>query len=140
MQAASEVAVAMEPRNELVENVVAYRSVMFREVGAEKIVRREALMVAVYAALETGLPSDAETCLRDLLLEPLFNGFRRSLSGDPPARMKHFQVKLKANADLSKVKARPRVCSPAKTAWLDEQFALFTEAGKWCTRIHKRYV
>ena len=31
-------------------------------------------------------------------------------------------MKLKVDADLSKVKARPRVYSPAKTAWLDELF------------------
>ena len=99
------------------------------EVGDEVIARWEALMAAVDATLEAGLSSDAETRLRDLLLGPLFDGFRRSLSGDPPARVEPFQVKLKVDADLSKVKARPRVYSPAKTAWLDEQFAQLADAG-----------
>ena len=81
------------------------------------------------AALKAGLPCDAETRLCDLLLGPLFDGFRRSLSGDPPASAEPFQVKLKADTDLSKVKERPRVYSPARTAWLDKQFAQLTEAG-----------
>ena len=129
MQAAGKVAAAMEPRNEFVEDVVARGPAMFMEVGDEVIARREALMAAVGAALEAGLPSDAETRLRDLLLGPLFDGFRRSLSGDLPARVEPFQVKLKVDVDLSKVKARPRVYSPTKTAWLDEQFAQLADAG-----------
>ena len=118
-------------------------------------------MAAVDAAVEAGLPPDAETRLRDLLLGPLmffvaslsgdpparvepfqaklkvdadlskalFDGFCRSLSGDPPARLEPFHVKLKADSDFSKVKARSRVYSPAKTAWLEEQFAQLADAG-----------
>ena len=74
-------------------------------------------MAAVGAALEAGLPSDAETRVRDLLRGPLFDGFRRSLSRDPPARLELFQVKLKTDANLSNVMTRPRVYSPAKTGW-----------------------
>ena len=129
MQASGKVAAAMEPRDDFIEDVVARGPAMFMEVGDEVITRLEALMAAVDAALEAGLPSDAETRLRDLLLGPLFDGFRRSLSGDPPARVEPFQVKLKVDADLSKVKARPRVYSPAKTAWLDEQFAQLANVG-----------
>ena len=103
---------------------------MFMEVGEEVIDRRKALMVAVDAALllKAGLPPDAETRLRDLLLEPRFDGFHRSLSGDPPAKSEPFHVKLKVDGDLSKVKAKPRVYSPAKTARLDETFAHLTDA------------
>ena len=119
----------MEPRDEFVEDVVVLGPAMFMVVGDEVIDRREALRVAVDAALEAGLPSDAETCRRDLLLGPLFDGFRRSLSGDPLARMKSFQVKLKVDVNLSKVKARSRVYSPAKTSWLDEQSAQLADAG-----------
>ena len=140
MQAAGKVAAAMESRDEFVEDVVARRPVMFREVGDEAVTRREALMVAVDAALETGLPSDAETRLRYLLPGSLFDGFRRSLSGDPPSGVEPFQVKLKVDVDLSKVKARPRIYSPSKTAWLDEKFTQLTEAVKWCTKTRKRYV
>ena len=129
MRAAGKVAAATKPRDEFVEDVVARGPATFMEVGDEVIARREALMAAVDAALEAGLPSDAETRLRDLLLGPLFDGFRRSLSGDPPARVEPFQVKLKVDVDLSKVKARPRVYLPAKTAWLDEQFAQLADAG-----------
>ena len=129
MQTAGKVVAAMEPQDEFVEDVVARGPVIFMEVGDEVIARREALMAAVDATLEAGLPSDAETRLRDLLLGPLFDGFRRSLSGDPPARVEPFQVKLKGDGDLSKVKARPRIYSPAKTAWLDEQFAHLADAG-----------
>ena len=116
MQIAGKGAAAMEPRDEFVEDVVARGPAMFKEVGDEVIARREALMAVVGAALEAGLPSDAETRIRGLLLGPLFDGFRRSLSGDPSARVELFQVKLKVDADLSKVKARSRVYSPAKTA------------------------
>ncbi|CAN0336302.1 unnamed protein product, partial [Ascophyllum nodosum] len=86
-------------------------------------------MATVDTALEAGLPSDAETRPRGLLLGPLFDGFRRSLSEDPPARVEPFQVKLKVDADLSKIKARARVYSTAKTAWLHEQFPLLADAG-----------
>ena len=85
MQAAGKGAAAMEPRDEFVEDVVARGPAMFKEVGDEVIARREALMAVVGAALEAGLPSDAETRIRGLLLGPLFDGFRRSLSGDPSA-------------------------------------------------------
>ena len=129
MQAAGKVAAAMEPRDEFVEDVVARGPAMFMEVGDEVIARWEALMAAVDAALEAGLPSDAETRLRDLLLGPLFDGFRRSLSGDPPVRVEPSHVKLKVDADLSKVKARPRIYSSANTAWFGEQFAQLADAG-----------
>ena len=99
------------------------------EVGDEVIARREALMAVVDAALEAGLPSDDETGRRDLLLGPLFDGFRRSWSGNPPAGLEPFQVKLKADADLPKVKGRHKVYSSAKTAWLDEQFAQLADVG-----------
>ena len=128
MQGEGKKASALEPRYEFVEDVVARGPAMFREVGEEVIDRRKALMVAANAALEAGLPPDAETRLRDLLLEPRFDGFPRSLSGDPQARLKPFHVKLKVDADLSKVKAKPRVYLPAKTARLDEKFAHLTNA------------
>ena len=63
MQAADKVAAAMESRDEFVEDVVARGPPMFMEVGDEVIARREALMADVDAALEAGLPSDAETRL-----------------------------------------------------------------------------
>ena len=104
MQAAGKVAAAIEPRDGFVGDVVARGSAILMEVGDEVIAHREVLMAAVDAALEAGLPSDAETRLHDLLLGPLFDGIRRSLSGDPPARVEPFQVKLKVDTDLSKLK------------------------------------
>ena len=77
MQAAGKVAAAMEPRDEFVEDVVARGPAMFIEVGDKVIARREALTAAVDAALEAGLPFDAKTRLRDPLLGPLFDDFRR---------------------------------------------------------------
>ena len=128
MQGEGKEASALEPRYEFVEDVVARGPAMFMEVGEEVVDRRKALMVAVDAAFEADSPPDAETRLRDLLLQPCFEGFRRSLSGDPSARLEPFHVKLKVDADLSKVKAKPRVYSPAKTARLDETFAHLTDA------------
>ena len=112
---------------------------MFMEDGDEIVARREALMAAVDAALEAGLPSDAETRLRDLLLGPLFDSFRRSLSGDPPARVEPFQVKLKVDADSSKVKARPRyIHRRILHGWTSSLHNLPTP--EWCTRTRTRYV
>ena len=116
MQAADKVASVMELRVEFVEDMDVQGPAMFMEVGNEAIARRGALMASVDAALKAGLPSDAETRLRELLIGPMFDEFRRSSSGYPPARVEPFQVKLKADADLSKVKARPRVYFPGKTA------------------------
>ena len=101
MQAAGKVSAAMEPRDEFVEDAVARGPAMFMEVSDKVSARREALMAAVDTALEAGLPFDAKmTRLCDLLLGPLFDDFRRSLSGDPPARDEPFQVKVKVDADL----------------------------------------
>ena len=58
-----------------VEDLVARGPAIFMEVGNEVIARREALMAAVDVALEVGLPFDAKTHLRDLLLRPLFDDF-----------------------------------------------------------------
>ena len=129
IQAAGNVAAATEPRDEFVEDVVVRGLAVFMEVDNEVITRREALMAAVDAALEAGLPSDAETRLCDLLLGPMFDGFRRSLSREPSASVEPFEVKMKVLADLSKVKARPRTYPPAKAVWLDEQFAQLPDAG-----------
>ena len=91
------------------EDVVARGPTMFMDLGEEVIDRGEVLMATVDAALEAGLPPDAETRLRDLLLEPRFDGFRLSLSEDPPTRWEPFHVKLKVDADLSNMKENPRV-------------------------------
>ena len=76
IQTAGKVAAAMEPRDEFVGDVLARGPGMFMEVGDEVVARREAVVAAVDAALDADLPSDAETRLRDLLLGPLFDGFR----------------------------------------------------------------
>ena len=140
MQAVSKVAAAMEPQDEFVEDVVARGPATFMELGGEVIARREALMAAVDAALEADLPSDAGTRLCDLLLGPLLGGFQRSLPGDPPARMEPFRVKLKVDADLSKVKARPRIYIHWQRllGWRSSLHNLPTP--EWCPRTRKRYV
>ena len=130
MQAAGKLAAAMEPRDEFVEDVVVRGPAMFMEVGDEVIARREAQMTAVDAALEAGLPSDPETRLRDILLGPLFDDFHRSLSGDPPARVEDFQVKLKVDADYIH---RRRL-----HGWTSSLHNL--PMPEWCTRTRKRYV
>ena len=125
MQAAGKVAAAMEPRDEFVEDVVAPGPAMFMEVGGKAIARREALMAAVDAALEAGLPFDAKTRLRDLLLGPV--------SGDPPARKKPFQVKVKVDADL-----RGYIHWRGLHGWTSSLHNLPTPEG--CTRTRKRFV
>ena len=133
MQAAGKVAAAMEPRDEFVEDGVARGPAMFMEVGGKVIARREALMAAVDAALEAGLPFDAKTRLCDLLLGPLFDDFRRLLSGDPPARKEPFQVKVKVGADL-----QGYIHWRGLHGWTSSLHNLPTPEG--CTRTRKRYV
>ena len=133
MQAAGKVAAATEPRDEFVEDVVARGPAMFMEVGGKVIARREALMAAVDAALEAGLPFDAKTRPCDLLLGPLFDVFRRLLSGDPPARKEPFQVKVKVDADL-----QGYIHWRGLHGWTSSLHNLPTPEG--CTRTCKRYV
>ena len=103
MQAEGKGATDLEPWDDFVEDVVARGPTMFMYVGEEVIDCGEALMATVDAALKAGLPPDAEIRLRNLLLEPRFDGFRLSLSEDPSTRLEPFHVKLKMDADLSKV-------------------------------------
>ena len=133
IRAAGKVSAAMEPRDEFVEDAVARGPAMFMEVGDKVIARREALMAAVDAALEAGLPFDSKTRLCDLLLGPLFDDFRRSLSGDPPARDEPFQVKVKVDADL-----QGYIHWRGLHGWTSSLHNLPTPEG--CTRTRKRYV
>ena len=139
MQAAGKVAAAIEPRDEFVGDVVAQGPAMFMEVGDEIIARREVLTAAVDAALEAGLPSDAETRLRNLLLGPLVDGFRRSLSGDPPARVEPFQVKLKVDAVCPRWRQSQGYIHRRRLhVWTSSLHNLPTP--EWCTRTRKRYI
>lgn len=56
------------------------------------------------------------------MLERRWDTFRRALWGDPPANVEPQRVVLEP--DARPVKARPRVCSPVKTAWLAARMAM----------------
>ena len=79
IQVAGQVTAAVESRDEFVKDTVVRGPATFMEVGDDVITRRQALRAAVDAALEAGLPSDAKTRLRNILLGPLFDDFCRSL-------------------------------------------------------------
>lgn len=64
------VALAVEPRNEFVDDAVARGLVMFQE----------RLITSIDATSKGNLPPGAESCLHDILLGQLFYGFRRSMS------------------------------------------------------------
>ena len=66
-------------------------------------------------AAANGLSAGVEARLREILDRHL-NVFRRGLRGDPPARVEPLTVAFKPEAKV--VKARGRVYSPIKTAWL----------------------
>ena len=63
----------------------------------------------------SGLSAGGEARQREILDRP-WNSFRRGLHGDPPARVEPLTVTFKPEVNV--VKARWRVCSPIKTAWL----------------------
>ena len=63
------------------------------------------------------------------MLGECFNAFRRALTGETPARVAPIRVTLKQGADLTKVKSKPRVYPPEKSAWLKEHSELLCETG-----------
>ena len=99
------------------------------EAGEEVAARREALVGALRVAVEVGLPEGCVAELEEIVLGECFDAFRRALTGETPARVAPMRVTLKQGADLSQVKAKPRVYPPEKSAWLKEHFELLCETG-----------
>lgn len=89
-QAADSVSAAVEPRDELVQDVVEGIPAMLLEVGDAMIASREVLVAIVGAALRASLSLGTEARSHHLLLRMLFDAFRRSFSGDPLARVRLF--------------------------------------------------
>ena len=118
-----------DPPDKFCETLVSHGPAMFMEAGEEVAARREALVGALRVAVEVGLPEGCVAELEEIVLGECFDAFRRALTGETPARVAPMRVTLKQGADLSQVKAKPRVYPPEKSAWLKEHFELLCETG-----------
>ena len=118
-----------DPPDKFCETLVSHGPAMFMEAGDEVAARREALVGALRVAVEVGLPEGCVAELEEIVLGECFDAFRRALTGETPARVAPMRVTLKQGADLSQVKAKPRVYPPEKSAWLKEHFEMLCETG-----------
>ena len=118
-----------DPPDGFCETLVSHGPATFMEAGEEVAARREALMGALRVAVEVGLPEGCVAELEAIVLGECFDAFRRALTGETPARVAPMRVTPKQGADLSQVKAKPRVYPPEKSTWLKELFELLCETG-----------
>ena len=88
--------------------------------------RAVALTKAVETATTNDLSAGGEARLRKILGWH-GNAFRRGLRGDPPDRVEPLMVTFKPEAKV--VKARGRVYSPIKTAWLATCIGMLVALG-----------
>ena len=110
---------------------------MFMEVGEEIKDRRKALVRALRAAVQAGLPEAYVREVKEIVLGQYFGVFRRALTGEPPARLEPMRVTLKQGAGLSKVKAKPRRYPSDSSAYLGNISSCSVTRG-WCTRTRRR--
>ena len=118
-----------DPPDEFHETLVSHGPAMFVEAGEEVTARREALVCALHVAVEVGWPEGCVAEIEEIVLGECFDAFRRALTGETPARVAPMRVTLKQGADLSQVKAKPRVYPPEKSVWFKEHFELLCETG-----------
>ena len=105
-----------DPPDEFCETLVSHGPAMFMEAGEEVAAMRDALVGDLRVAVEVGLPEGCVAELEEIVLRECFDAFRRALTGETPARVALMRVKLKQGADLSQVRARPRVSPSEKIA------------------------
>ena len=115
--------------HELCETLISHGPATFMEAGEEVAARREALVGAFRVAMEVGLPEGCMADLEEIMTRGCFDAFRRVLTGKTPTRVAPMRVMLKQGADLSQVKAKPRVYRLEKSPWLKECFELLCETG-----------
>ena len=127
LQAQTEVAWP-DSLDEFCKTLVSHSPAILMEAGEEVAARREALVGDLRVAVEVGLPEGCVADQEDILLESL-DAFWRALTNETPARVAPMRVRLKQGADLTQVKAKPRVYPPEKSAWLKECFELLCETG-----------
>ena len=85
-----------------------------------------ALVTAVDDAVAHSLPEECAKMLRDIIFRTHLDVFRRTLLGDPPARVEPMTVRIQPGAKA--LRAKPRA-SPAKTACLHEHMTNLEIAG-----------
>ena len=103
---------ALEPPDEAVERLDSRGPDVGTEPEQEE---RERAITLAKAVVANGWSAGGQARLREML-DRHWNAFRRSLRGHPPARVEPLTVTFKPEAKM--VKARGRVYSPIKTAWL----------------------
>ena len=121
--------VLLDPQGEFCQTLLSHGPAMFMGAREEVAARREALVVALRVAVKVGLPEGCVAELENVVLGECFDTFRRALTGETPARVAPMRVTLKQGADLSQVKAKPRVYPPETSAWFKEYFELLYETG-----------
>ena len=102
-----------DPPDVFCETLVPHGPAMLMEAGEEVTARYEALVGALRVAVEAGLPVVE---LEETVLGEYFDAFRMALTGETPTSVAPMRVMLKQGADLTQVKAKPRVYSPEKSA------------------------
>ena len=118
-----------DPPDEFCETLVSHGPAMSMEAGEEVAARREALVGALRVAVEVGLSGGCVAELEEIVLGECFDPFRGALTSETPACVAPMRVTLKQSADLSQVKAKPRVYPPEKNARLKEHFEMLCETG-----------
>ena len=104
-----------EPPDEVVEQLVSLGPDMSMEPEQEKRERAVTLVKEVESAATNGLSAGGSARLCEIM-DRHWNAFWRGLRGDPTARVEPLTVTFKTEAKV--VKARGRIYSPIKTAWL----------------------
>ena len=117
---------APKPPDKAVERLVSLGPDMCMEPEQEKRVRAVALVKVVESAATNGLSAGGSTRLCEIM-DRHWNAFRRGLRDDPTARLEPLTVTFKTEAKV--VKARGRVYSPIKTAWLATCIRTVVELG-----------
>ena len=106
---------APEPPDEVVERMDSRGPDMGMKSEQEERKRAVVLAKAMEIVAANGLSAGGGVRLREIL-DRHWNAFRRGLRGDPPACVEPLTVTFKPEAKM--VKARGRVYSPIKIAWL----------------------
>ena len=104
-----------EPPDEAIEQLVSREIDVVMEPEQEERERAVASVRAMETVAANCLSVGGKASLREIL-DRHWNAFRRGLRGDPPVRVETLTVTFKPETKV--VKARGRLYSPIKTAWL----------------------
>lgn len=104
-----------DPLGDFPETLVSRGSVMFIESREEVAARIKSLVDGLRAAVEVELPERFLVELEGIVLGDRFRVFWRILTAETPARVAPKRLTPKQDADLTPVKAMPRLYPPEKS-------------------------